>query len=173
MPISALLVLRLLHIVLGVFWVGSVTMLTLFLLPSLGAAGPAGGAVMQQLTQVRRLPVWMMAAAILTVLSGLGLYWHDSAGFSSSTWLASGSGRTFGLGGVLAIVAVVIGMAVNNPAGKKLGAMMAQVQAAGRPPSPEEAATIQRLQARLAKAAVTVTVLLLLATAAMALARYV
>jgi uncharacterized membrane protein len=173
MSTSGLLFLRLLHIVLGVFWVGSVTFVALLLLPSLRAVGPAGGAVMQQLTQVRRLPVWMMVAAILTVLSGLGLYWYDSAGLSSSTWLASGSGRTFGLGGVLAIVAVVIGMTVNNPAGKKLGALAAQLQAAGRPPSPEEAATIQRLQERLAKAAVTVAMLLLLATAAMALARYV
>jgi hypothetical protein len=64
-------------------------------------------------------------------------------------------------------------MTVNNPAGRKLGALAAQLQAAGRPPSPEEAATIQRLQERLAKAAVTVAMLLLLATAAMALARYV
>jgi uncharacterized RDD family membrane protein YckC len=47
------------------------------------------------------------------------------------------------------------------------------VQAAGRPPSPDEAAAIQRLQARLASAALVVAVLLLLATAAMALARYV
>lgn len=170
---GTLLFLRLVHIVLGVFWVGSVTFIALFLMPSLRGAGPASGAVMQQLTQIRRLPLWLMAASILTLLSGIGLYWHDSAGFSSSTWLGSGQGRMLGLGGVLAITASVVGMAVNNPAAKQLGALTAGVQAAGRPPSPDEAAAIQRLQARLASAGLFVAVLLLLATAAMALARYV
>jgi len=170
---GTLLFLRLVHIVLGVFWVGGATFVALLLMPSLRAVGPAGGAVMQQLAQVRRMPQWFMAASILTLLSGIGLYWHDSAGFSSSTWLGSGPGQMFGLGGVLAIAASVVGMAVNSPTARQLGALTAGVQAAGRPPSPDEAAAIQRLQARLASAAWLVAVLLLLATAAMALARYV
>jgi len=171
MPSGTLYLLRLLHIILGVFWVGAVTFIAFLLVPSLRAAGPAGGAVMEQLI-ARRMPLWLMGAAILTVLSGFGLYWHDSAGFSSSTWLASGPARTFGFGAVMAVIAVVVGMAVNSPAASRLGALGARIKAAGRPPSPDELAEIQRLQQRLARASVLQALLLLLAAAAMAVARY-
>jgi len=172
MSIGVLLLLRIVHIVLGVFWVGAVVFIALLLMPSVRAAGPAGGAVMQQIIQTRRLSVWLMAAAVLTVLSGIGLYWHDSAGFTSTAWLGSRQGRVFGLGGILAISAMIIGMAVNSPAGRKLGELGAQVQASGRPPTPDQTATIQRLQERLGRATVVVAALLALAAAAMAVARY-
>lgn len=170
MPIGTLHLLRLLHIVIGVFWVGAVTFIAFFLIPSLRAVGPAGGAVMEQLT-ARRMPLWLMGAGILTVLSGFGLYWHDSAGFSS-TWLASGPGRTFGFGAVMALIAVVVGMAVNSPVASRLGGLGTRIKAAGRPPSPDELAEMQRLQQRLARASVLAALLLLLAAAAMAVARY-
>jgi uncharacterized membrane protein len=172
MSSGTLLLLRLLHIVTGVVWVGAVTLLTLLILPSLRAAGPAGGAVMQQLTQVRRMPLWLMAGSVLTLVSGIGLYWHDSGGFQSSAWLGSGSGRMFGLGGVLAIAGAAIGMIVNGPAAKRLGELMGQIQSAGRPPSADQSAELQRLQGRLSSVGMLVMILLLLATAAMAVARY-
>lgn len=167
-----LYVLRILHIVVGVFWVGSVVFLSAFLTPSIRAAGPAGGAVMQQLMGARRTPIWLMAASIITLLSGIGLYWHDSGGFQSA-WLGSGPGRVFGLGGVFALAAVVVGMTVNSPAARRLGELSGRVQAAGRPPAPDELAAIQSLQGRLARGTVWAAVLLGLATLAMAVARYV
>jgi hypothetical protein len=63
-------------------------------------------------------------------------------------------------------------MAVNAPAARQLGVLMATVQAAGRPPSPNEVAIVQRLQDRLAKGGTATAVLLILAAAAMAAARY-
>jgi len=171
MSLALLIFLRLVHIVLGVFWVGAVALIAFLLFPAVRESGPAGGAVMQRL-MARGLNLWLMAAAILTVLSGLALYWHDSAGFSSTEWLGSGPGRTFGLGAVFAIIGVGVGMGVNSRAAKQLGALTAGIQAAGRPPSPNETATIQRLQDRLAKGGVVTAVLLLLAAAAMAVARY-
>lgn len=164
---------RIVHVVVGVVWVGGAVFIAAFLVPSVRAAGPAGGAVMQQVAQVRRLPLWLMAAMLLTVLSGLGLYWIDSAGFRSSAWLGSGPGRVFGLGGAFAVAAGVLGMVVNAPTARRLGAIIARVQATGRPPVPEAAAAIQRLQARLGRAATVAAILLLLATLAMAVARYV
>lgn len=171
MSVALLIFLRLLHIVLGVFWVGAVAFVAFMLIPAVRESGPAGGAVMQRLMD-HKMNLWLMAASILTVLSGLALYWHDSAGFSSTAWLASGPGRTFGLGAILAFVGIGVGMGVNSRAAQQLGDLMAKIQGAGRPPSPEETATIQRLQDRLAKGAVIAAVLLLLATAAMAVARY-
>ena len=104
----------------GVFWVGAVLFIAAFLVPSVRAAGPAGGAIMRQLVEVRKLPLWLMGASVLTILSGIGLYWVDSAGFQSA-WLGSGPGRTFGLGGVLALAAAVLGMAVNAPTARRTG----------------------------------------------------
>jgi uncharacterized membrane protein len=167
-----LYVLRILHIVVGVFWVGSVVFLSAFLTPSIRAAGPAGGAVMQQLMGARRTPIWLMAASIITLLSGIGLYWHDSGGFQSA-WLGSGPGKTFGLGGALGIVAAVIGMAVNSPTARQLATIIGGAQAAGRPPSADEQATMARLQARLSSVSKVTSIMLLLATMLMAVARYV
>lgn len=169
----ALYGLRILHIVLGVFWVGSVLFMSAFLTPSIRAAGPAGGAVMQQLLGVRGLARWLMAAAVLTLLSGLGLYWHDSAGFRSAAWLASGPGKVFGLGGALGFVAAIAGMAIGAPAARRLGELSARLQAAGRPPTPDEQATLAGLQNRLGRMSTVTSVLLLLATLMMAVARYV
>jgi uncharacterized membrane protein len=167
-----LYLLRILHIVVGVFWVGAVVFLSAFLTPSIRAAGPAGGAVMQQLMGARRTPIWLMAASIITLLSGIGLYWHDSGGFQSA-WLGSGPGKTFGLGGALGIVAAVIGMAVNAPTARRLATIIAGAQAAGRPPSADEQATMAQLQARLSSVSTVTSVMLVLATMLMAVARYV
>ena len=71
------------------------------------------------------------------------------------------------------MAAGVLGMVVNAPTARRLGAIIARVQATGRPPVPEAAAAIQRLQARLGRAATVAAILLLLATLAMAVARYV
>ena len=169
---TTMYLLRTLHVVVGAFWVGAVVFIAAFLVPSVRAAGPAGGVVMQQLVQVRRLSTWLVGAGVLTLLSGIALYWRDSAGFQSA-WLGSGPGRAFGLGGVLGLADVVVGMAVNSPTARELGAIAGRLQAAARPPVPEEIATIQRLQARLARATIVTAVLLLLASTAMAVARYV
>jgi uncharacterized membrane protein len=167
-----LLAFRIVHVAIGVFWAGAVVFVAVFLLPSVRAAGPAGGAVMQRMIQAR-LSLWLMASALLTIVSGFGLYWHDSAGFQSSAWLGSGPGRVFGLGGVFALAAVAVGMAVNAPAARRLGELSGGVQAAARPPAPDELAAMQTLQARLARGTVWTAVLLGLATLAMAVARYV
>jgi uncharacterized membrane protein len=162
--------LRLIHILAGVLWVGATVFIAVFLMPSLRAVGPAAGPVMEQVARVRRLPIWMMSATILTILSGLTLYGLDSAGFHSA-WMHSGPGRVFGLGGVLAILAAVVGMAVNAPAGKRLGALAAEIKVRGAP-TPADVAELQSLQARLARATNLTAGLLILATAAMAVARH-
>jgi uncharacterized membrane protein len=169
---SVVLTIRLIHILAGVFWVGGVLFITGFLMPTMRVVGPAGGPVMAQLTQVRRMPLYLMGATILTILSGASLYWRDATGLQGG-WTRSGSGMVFGLGGVLGLVAAGIGMGVNSPAGRRLGALGAAAQARGGPPSGEEQAEMQRLQSRLAVGSRWVSGLLLLATAAMAVARYI
>lgn len=170
--LAAVSLMRAVHIAFGVFWVGSVVFIAALLTPSIRSTGPAGGSVMRQLIQVRRLPIWLMTAMSLTILSGIGLYWFNSSGFQSA-WLHSGPGRVFGLGGAFAILAALVGAAVNSPTASRLSALAAKIQGTGRAPAPEEAAEMQRLQDRLGRATVATAVLLVLATLAMAVARYV
>ena len=46
-----MIVLRLIHIVTGVFWVGGSFLLLSYIVPAADAAGPAGGQFMQRLMQ--------------------------------------------------------------------------------------------------------------------------
>jgi uncharacterized membrane protein len=169
---GVLWLLRLLHIVAGVFWVGSILFMARFIFPSAVALGPAAGPFMDQLTRVRKLPAALMGAAIVNILSGLLLYWRDALAFQGA-WMRSPTAMVFGLGGLLAIVAFSIGIAVNLPTTKRLAALTAAMQSKGGPPSPDEAAQMKQLQGRLGAALRAIAVLLFLATAAMALARYV
>ena len=164
--------LRLIHILAGVFWVGGILFLTRFLLPTTAALGPAAGPVMDHLNRVGRLSQTLLGAGVVTVLAGFTLYWRDAVG-SGAAWMASSTARVFGAGGVLAVIAILIGVTINIPTAKRLGTLMASIQASGGPPSPEQRGLQQALQARLGTAARVVAALLVLATAAMAVARYV
>jgi uncharacterized membrane protein len=166
-----LFLLRVLHVVVGTFWVGTIVFLAVFLMPTLKAVGPAGTQVMGHLAQVRRLPPILLTSAWVTLLSGAGLAWHNAAG-QGFRWFSVGPGRVFGLGAVLAVLATFIGMTINTPTARRIGAILGRLQTGGSP-SPEELAEIRRLQTRLARATNTVAVLLVLALIAMAVARYV
>ncbi|MEO8450798.1 MAG: hypothetical protein ABI647_13450 [Gemmatimonadota bacterium] len=171
MSTGALHFLRLIHIVVGVFWVGSVLFLTLYLIPTVQALGPAAGPFMDHLTRVRKLPFGLVLATLLTLASGILLVWLDSAHFQAA-WFRSGPGMTFTTGGTLALVSGFLGFLVSSPTARRLGTLAAATRAAGQP-TPEQVQEIQRLQARLGKVGILNAVLLLLATAAMATARYV
>src|SRR5438093_1609691 len=140
-----LIALRLLHIVAGVFWVGGIMVVAGFVLPSVRALGPAGGAMMNQLGQVRKLPLRLLIAGWVTVLSGITLYLRDGS-IGGEAWYGSWSGRIFGFGGVIAIVTVLMGTFFNLPTARRMTAVGLQLQSGA---TPELAAEMQRLQMRL------------------------
>ena len=162
--------LRLLHILSGAFWFGAVIFSVRFLAPSLRAVGPPAGPVMAQLNQ-RGMSVAFMGAAIVNLVSGIWLLYVVSGG-AVGEWMKTGMGRTIGAGAACAILAMIVGMIVNPPAVKRIGRIAAAAAQRGGPPSPEEAAEIQRLQKRMGSANVFVAILLTVAVAAMAVARY-
>jgi hypothetical protein len=165
------IVLRIIHIVAGVFWVGSAYVLVFFVSPTAAELGPEGGRFMAGLNQRRKLPAYATASAYLTIIAGLILYWRSSSGLDPD-WIASGPGIAFTVGGVAAIIAAVIGAAMIGPAARRLGPLSAQVGATQGPPSPETAAELQRLGARVRSGSLAVVVLLTAAVVAMAVARY-
>ena len=166
-----MLILRFLHIVSGVFWVGGSLFAARFVMPALKAAGPAAGPVLAELGK-RRIPGAMMGAALVNVSSGIWLLMIDS-GSAPGVWMQSGMGRTIGIGGGLAILAVILGMAFVMPANIRMARISAAAQKRGGPPTAEEALQLERLQARSSLTATIATGLLFLATTAMAVARYV
>jgi uncharacterized membrane protein len=167
-----MIVLRVLHILSGVFWAGAVFFVAGFLMPSIRASGPAGGQVMYQMVAVRKYPIVAMIAAIVTILSGLAMYWRNIS-VSDGAFARSTSGMTYGIGAIAGIIAVTIGMTVLSPSTKRLSAIGDAVKAAGGPPSAEQASEMSRLQGRIGLAAKTVSVLLLIAVITMAIGRYV
>ena len=163
---------RILHVMSAAFWFGAAVFLSRFLVPSIKAAGPAGNPVMEQLTRVRKLPIWMMSAAMLTILSGLVLFWYNSAGFTNE-WMGSGSGKAFGGGALFGILAAIIGIGGAMPAGRKLGMIGADLRTRGTPPSPQEVANVAQLQGKLQRIGDIVALLLVIALFAMSAARYI
>jgi len=166
-----MIALRLLHILLGVFWAGGAFVTAGFLLPSAQAAGPGAGPMMRQLIVVRKMPVVIMFTAILTVLSGFGMYWYDNSR-SNGSFARSAQGMTLGLGGVAALLTLGVGMGVITPAGKKLTELTGAVAASGGPPTAEQAKTIAALQQRMLVGARAAAALLLITVTTMAIARY-
>ena len=88
-----LIALRLTHIVFGVFWAGTAMFNAIFLIPAVRALGPAGAPVMQQIGEKQNLSAYFLGSGVLTVLSGLGLYWYDSKGFTGE-FMRSRGGMT-------------------------------------------------------------------------------
>ena len=167
-----LLILRVIHVVIGVCWAGAIVFIAVFLLPALRASGPAAAPVMAQLTQVRKMPMHLIGMGFLTLLSGTALFWNDSAGFNES-WMQTGPGRTFSLGGTLGVIVLLMGLMINVPTAKRLDAIGGLVREAGGIPNAEQAAEIARLQIRLYTAMRIAAVMLVLAAAAMSVARYI
>ena len=167
---AELIMLRLIHVLGGIFWVGSGLFTAIYLVPSLAEAGPAAAQVMGAL-QRRRLFIVLPTVALFTVLSGIRLMQLTSDGFSAA-YFNSGSGRVFAWGGTFAIIAFVFGMTVARPAGIRLGRISAQPPAEDALEQRRRLDERDRLQ-RIVRISGMVNVVLLLAAAvAMAIARY-
>lgn len=163
------ILLRLIHILAGIFWVGAVFVVAGFLLPTVRETGREGGRFMQHLTQRRRLPVFLGIAALLTVLSGFAMYGR----LVSSThgqWAGSRPGMGYGAGALAAILALIAGAAISGSAARRMAAIGRTAGAAG--PSAEQQAEMGRLQARMALGSWITAGLLAVSAGAMAIARY-
>ncbi len=139
------LVLKIIHVVAGVLWVGSAVVIAAFLMPSARALGPQAAPFMSHLMQKQKLSQYMMMVSGLNALSGLIMYWRVSSGFSmmSLHW-PGGIGLIVGM--VSGLIILIWGHAVQAPTAKKLGQLTAQLSGA---PSPEQQQAIQMLQDKL------------------------
>ena len=167
-----MIILRIIHIASGVFWVGAAVAFFAFVRPSARAIGPDAGRFMAELNVRRRFPIVVLASGAVTVLAGLWLYWIDSGGFDLD-WIGTGFGATLTVGAVSALIALGIGGGYVRPRADRVGAIGARLGSEGRPPTAEEAQELATLNAALDRAGVAVLILLGVAVIAMAIARYV
>lgn len=140
--------LLLLHIVFAVLWAGGAIAVGVFVIPSIFEAGPGGGPVMAGILK-RRFPILMTVSGAIVVLTGLRLY----SLLVSHAWIVTPQGIVLSLGALAGLGAFGVGLFAQKPTAEKLGALAAEVAAAGKPPTPEQAAELQRLRTRLGKVA--------------------
>ena len=164
------IILRVIHIAAGTFWVGAAFVLFLFIQPSAKELGPEGQRFMGHLVVRRKLPMLITLAGILTVLAGVLLYWRASDGFDAD-WISSGPGVAFTVGGLAAITTLALGLGITKPAVDRMGALGQEIASGGQP-TPSQASEMQRLQARLVLLGRLSMVLLTIAVVTMAMARF-
>ena len=164
------IVLRLLHILGGIFWVGSGLLSFFFLSPAAQATKETGQKFMGYIAQKTSLVTFIYIAAYTTVGAGAVLYWIDSNGLKLN-WIRTGPGIGFGLGAIAALVGLYYGVKVGHST-TALGKLGMEIQSQGTPPTEEQLKSMQTLQAQLKTGGLVNIIGLILAAVLMATARY-
>jgi uncharacterized membrane protein len=165
------LVLRLIHILGGAFWLGAAVTMFLFLQPTAQATAPEGNRFMLHLLRDRRFSEVVLAAALLTGVAGAILFWRDTNGLRLAS-ITQPQILGFTIGGLAGGIALLLFLFVGYPAGRRMIAIGGKLEAERRPPNEYERRILAAAQSVLSRVGATVLVLLVIAAAAMATARY-
>ena len=171
MDSNGYLVLRVLHILVAALWLGAAGLLATIVMPALRDAGAAGGTFLASLHR-RKLHAFMAASAVLTVLSGIWLYWVMTAGFNQVVVL-SRSGLVFGIGGLCGLLAMIMGASIIGPGFVRLTALAEQTDSLPEADRGAHAQRLSAIQRRTALASKGALVLMVAALVLMASGHYV
>ena len=160
------IVLRLIHVVGGIAWVGSALILNFYIAPTVAATQEAGQQFMRHLMLRTRLIHAVSGAAIMTVLAGIALYARDAS--AGPAWQTSGPGIGYGIGGAFGLLGLVFGILFGMTS-RALATTAEEVQ--GKP-TEAQLARIESLRKRLARIGPLNVYSLLIAAIMMAIARY-
>ena len=161
-----MIILRLLHIVFGVFWAGSAIFFALILQPRLAKLGPA----IQLPVMAALLPIQgpaLIGSGVITIVAGITLAFRVR---SPEIWFDTGWGWAILIGFVASIGAISAGITLTVLA-HKMVALGKSIQ--GREPTPEEGSQLQRLSKRLPRLGRATAFMVIFAIGAMASARFV
>jgi uncharacterized membrane protein len=164
------LLLRVTHVITGMFWVGASLFLTFFLYPSVRDAGPAAGLVMRGIIG-RKYPAVAFGMGLLTLISGFSMYYLAGRG-SGGSWFSSRPAMAFGAGGVLAVIAMIYALVAVKPNADAMGKVQATIAARGGPPTPDEGQAIATYQGRIVGRTKMITILVSTTALPMSVARY-
>ena len=161
------LAIRVVHVLFGASWVGMTLSSVAYLIPVQKLLGPDAA----RLAPLVRSRAWIFpVVATLTLLSGFWLYWRR--GFMGENG-ASHPAMAFGLGGLLGILAYVIGIAVVSRSLIRATALSTEATEAPAARKPELLALATAARARAEMATKIVAVLLVLTTILMAVGLYI
>jgi hypothetical protein len=158
--------LRIIHIVGGVFWVGGVLIMTFFIAPTVGANPEAGQKFIGHLMNNLKFSARMSAAAGSTILAGFILFGLDARG--GQAWVRSSFATGLSIGAVFALIGFVFGILLGR-ATKSMAQLGAQIQ--GKP-SPAQLAQMQTIQKQQVTYSRISAATLVIAVIFMAISRY-
>jgi uncharacterized membrane protein len=162
------LLMRVVHILLGAIWVGTIFLAAFFLMPAMAEAGPDGAKVMGGLVRRKYMSIVPMVAMV-NVATGFWLYWRYTGGFAPAQSGTPGA-MVFGTGGIIATIALFLGLYGMRRNMMTAGALTAK--AAAMPDGADKAAALAEAGARrkrAMRAGRIVGVLLIITTTLMAL----
>ncbi len=168
-----MILLRFLHIVSGVLWVGSAFLFVGFIGPSAAEVGPSAGPLLSVAVKKRKVAKVISILGMVTVAAGWVMWLRnlDQRG-SLDNWVGEPFGLGITIGGVLATITFFVGYYGVGKNVERMVDLGDTIAASGGPPSPEQHAEMGRLGAQLERHGKIDLVLLLLAVTAMATARY-
>ncbi|MCX7737086.1 MAG: hypothetical protein N2319_10265 [Candidatus Kapabacteria bacterium] len=135
-------IIKVLHILSAIFWMGGSIFISAFLLPAVKKSGPSSKELIHNLFNIYKLPLVLNIASSLTVILGLIQYWKTTAGYQQISFhFPGGIGLFHGI--IFGLIAFIWGHAFQSPNSKKLSRLMAQVQ---DKPSTEQFLQIQKIQ---------------------------
>ncbi|MFN2590195.1 MAG: hypothetical protein ABR518_05450 [Actinomycetota bacterium] len=168
-----MLVFRFLHIVSAVLWVGSVFAFVVFVGPSAGQVGPSAGPLLTAIVKQRKYAKVVSGLGATTVLAGWVMWLHNMQVYGSLyRWVTTRFGLVITIGAALATTAWFLGTLGVGRNVERVVTMGGEIAASGAPPTPEQQATMTRLQGLTKRLGRIVLALLVLAATAMATARY-
>jgi uncharacterized membrane protein len=158
--------LRIIHIVAGVFWVGGALIMAFFVAPTVGATGESGQRFVGHMMNNLKFSNRLAAAAGSSILAGLILFGLDARG--GDAWVRSNFATGLSIGAGFALVGFIVGILTgrNMKAMAQLG-----VQMQGKPSS-EQLTKMQTIQKRQTTYSYINVGALILAVIFMAIARY-
>jgi len=171
MSLLYLLVLRLVHVVASVCWAGGSFIFFLFIEPTGKALAPTGMVFIQHMAGKGRFSIFMSISSVLTVLSGILLFWENASG-QWWAWMGTGPGFLFSIGSVAGLIVFCIGMFWVRPRADRIAALGEEIQASGGPPTSSQEGELQRISHELSRLGLVDFVLLAISLGFMAIARY-
>src|SRR6266511_1919331 len=132
--------LRIVHIVSGVIWVGGTLIMTFFIGPAAGATAEAGQKFVAHLMNNLKFSNRMSVAAGLTILAGVFLYSLDAR--AGAAWLRSSFAIGLNIGAGSALIGFIFGIMIGRVT-KAMADLGAQFR--GKP-TPEQMAQMQAIR---------------------------
>ncbi len=141
-------ILRLLHIVAGLIWVGAGIIVSMYFEPALAKSGVDTSKVMQALYTKTSFSKLLPIVSITTTVAGLILFYMVTNGFSDVNFMRSGQGIVLSIGALAGLAAFGHGFAT---LGKYSGQYATLIETMGNNPSDDQEKSLHEIEVKLSR----------------------